>query len=124
MTTLNEAVPGLGGSDEHGRPVYSPTLPDGWIVKHEWYGARFECEFRNTDEPDRAYVVAVLAFEATGEMRMDGPRRAQVRRDTIENVPAWCFLYAFERVRELLDALRTMPEALADETSDAVAEGP
>jgi len=113
-TTLDEAAPAASNDQ---RPTYNQTLADGWIVKHEWGGGlvRFECPFRQSDNPDREYIVAVLVFPASGEMRMDGPRRSTVRRDTVENVPPWCFLYAHERVRELLDSLRVMPEQELDD---------
>ncbi len=94
-------------------------VPEGWTFRKEWFGYRFTCDFHAADDDERTFSVEALVYTATGEMRIDGPRRTNTPRDSAQPAPVWAVDHANRQVRRLLDALCSAPaEAQAEPPHD------
>ena len=77
-------------------------LPNGWTVRKEWHGHRFRCTFLVNDVP---WIVDILLFEATHEVRQEGPRPQASEPGKTRLVAPKVLLYTALSVAELLEAM-------------------
>lgn len=92
-------------------------VPEGWTFRKEWFGYRFTCDFHAADD-ERTFSVEALVYTATGEMRIDGPRRTNTPRDSAQPAPVWAVDHANRQVRRLLDASKGVGEAAPEAPHD------